>query len=94
MVPIARIADTQQSRSLGQDEYVLRPLLPAADNEPVRVFKARITAASEGQLFLYVNDSILYWPRNYYENNMGMAQVFVRRVMLDEPVAPQAAARK
>jgi uncharacterized protein (DUF2235 family) len=94
MVPIARIADTRQTRSLGQDEYVLRPLLPAADNEPVRVFKARITAASEGQLFLYVNDSILYWPRNYYENNSGMAQVFVRRVMLDEPVAPQAAARK
>ena len=94
MVPIARIADTNENRSLGQDEYVLRPLLPAADKERVRVFKSRITAASTGQLFLYVNDSILRWPKEYYSNNEGTAQVFVRRVMLDEPMAPQAAPRK
>jgi uncharacterized protein (DUF2235 family) len=94
MVPIARIADTTERNALGQDEYVLRPLLPSADAESARVFKSRITAASNGQLFLYVNDSILYWPRNYYLNNYGMAQVFVRRITLDEPMVPQAAARK
>jgi hypothetical protein len=72
----------------------LRPLLPSADAEPARVFKSRITAASSGQLFLYVNDLILRWPIEYYQNNYGTAQVFVRRVTLDEPMAPQAAARK
>jgi uncharacterized protein (DUF2235 family) len=94
MVPIARIADTPKSTFVGQDEYVLRPLLASADAEAARVFKSRITAASNGQLFLYVNDSILYWPRNYYLNNYGMAEVFVRRVTLDEPMAPAPAARK
>jgi hypothetical protein len=98
MVPIARIADTTEpnvwNNALGQDEYVLRPLLPSADAEPARVFKARITAASSGQLFLYVNDLILRWPIEYYENNYGTAQVFVRRVTLEEPMAPAAAARK
>jgi uncharacterized protein (DUF2235 family) len=94
MVPIARIADTPDSSFVGQDEYVLKPLLPSADAEPARIFKSRITAASNGQLFLYVNDSILYWPKDYYLNNYGMAQVFVRRITFDEPMAPAAAARK
>jgi hypothetical protein len=93
MVPIARIANTQ-SWSLGQDEYVLRPLLPSADEKPIKVFKSRITAASSGQLFLYVNDSILRWPKEYYSNNDGTAEVSVKQITLDEPMAPQAAARK
>lgn len=50
------------------------------------------TAQSSGELFLFVNDAIIYARPNgligTYKNNMGKAEVFVKRIAITgEPFA-------
>lgn len=81
MVPIARIASANRTTNVGQDEYVLRPVIPVNEGATNRHFKSRFTASSSGELFLYVNDSVLLWPWEFYSNNEGKSKVSVRRVV-------------
>jgi hypothetical protein len=51
---------------------------------------ADFTAAASGELFLYVNDAIQFFPffgpfDLYYQNNSGSAEVTVRRIPLPPP---------
>jgi len=61
--------------SIGMDEYALGPR------------GTMLTARTDGELFLYVNDAALINPRLitfFYDNNKGSATVTIRKV--DEPV--------
>jgi uncharacterized protein (DUF2235 family) len=60
----------------------------ACDNQlnvrPSRVLISDITADATGELFLYVNDAVLTWPRLieiFYHNNSGAAKVTVTRIL-------------
>jgi hypothetical protein len=54
------------------------------DRNPVlkTTFKATFRAAKDGELFIYVNDSIVVWRglKRYYENNKGEAQLKIAPV--------------
>ena len=63
--------------SKGRDEYVL-------GEQP-----ARFVARSSGELFLYVNDGIIVlYPRYFYDNNSGTANVTVTRIKEPPSVTP------
>jgi uncharacterized protein (DUF2235 family) len=75
--PIARIGWK------GTDEYPLIPRLSAtdeADDAPVRRLVSVVRARTSGELFLYVNDSMIELPglrTRFYRNNAGTARVTV-----------------
>ncbi len=89
--PIARIGDK------GNDEYPLSPSTPfpsgTAENEK-KVLATEIVARRDGELFLYVNDAVLFYPSQwcgfekslfgirceFYTNNHGTATVTIKRV--------------
>jgi hypothetical protein len=55
-----------------------------------RKLRARITAETDGELFLYVNDAVLSFPRltsTFMDNNAGTASVKVRRLGVRVPAA-------
>ncbi|MEH6434054.1 DUF2235 domain-containing protein [Massilia sp. DD77] len=68
--------------------------LRASDATPAerKVLVAEVTAKSTGELFLFVNDAVV-WPPNlhgyFYSNNLGSALVNVERLHMaaDEPAA-------
>jgi hypothetical protein len=79
--PVARIG------SHGNDEYVIEPDQPFADGEIRDSLYTRIRARRDGELFLYVNDALILWPRlHFYGNNHGKATVTVERI--EPPPAP------
>jgi hypothetical protein len=68
--PIARIG------KYGTDEYPLNPVAGSASDDKTLI--AEIKARKTGELFLYVNDSIVPGPRAwqvFYKNNKGYADV-------------------
>jgi hypothetical protein len=70
---IARVGET------GVDEYFLDPA-PVPDTNP-QVYKAKFTAQRSGEIFLYVNDTVIGLPwlsDRYYKGNKGTAKVTVR----------------
>jgi len=89
--PIARIGDK------GNDEYPLSPSTPfpagTAENEK-KFLATEIVARRDGELFLYVNDAVLFYPSQwcgfekslfgirceFYSNNKGTATVTIKRV--------------
>ncbi len=77
--PIARIG------ARGNDEYPLDAVDPLA---PKRLLTAEITARRSGELFLYVNDTVV-GPRqlrkSFYGNNIGTATVTVERIEAKAP---------
>ena len=80
--PIARIVNRERHAAgrAGQDEYVLRPLIPKARGETQTRLVSRIKAASDGELHIYLNDVLIFWGFNAYANNTAKANVTVRRV--------------
>lgn len=53
---------------------------------------ADITADATGELFVYVNDAIVLWPRAigyFYRNNSGIATVTVARIVAPQVVTSQ-----
>jgi hypothetical protein len=71
--PIVRIGGP------GLDEYLPEFKPEAADGN---LWKARFTARSEGEVFVYVNDSSIFpwFYRYFYSNNQGMAAVSLRKI--------------
>jgi hypothetical protein len=79
--PIARIG------SHSNDEYVLDPSPPFAAGETRDHLYTQIRARRDGELFIYVNDALIFWPGlHYYANNHGRATVTVERI--EAPPAP------
>ncbi|MDP1701443.1 MAG: DUF2235 domain-containing protein [Aestuariivirga sp.] len=80
--PIARIRKTAAGVP-GQDEYVLNPVFDTSKGR-LDCLVSDFTAKSPGELFLFVNDAVIYfWPNGLvhtYDNNNGMADVYVKRV--------------
>jgi uncharacterized protein (DUF2235 family) len=80
--PVARIRGPAADFA-GQDEYVLNPTF-ASSRERYDCLISDFTAQSSGELFLFVNDAIIYFVPNgligTYENNSGTAEVFVKRI--------------
>lgn len=76
--PFARIG------ARGNDEYPLNPLVPFAAGTPgdkKRLLVTEIRARRNGELFLYVNDALFFWPwLHTYGNNTGTAKVTSERV--------------
>jgi uncharacterized protein (DUF2235 family) len=88
--PIARIRKTAAGVP-GQDEYVLNPVFNTSKGR-LDCLVSDFTAQSSGELFLFVNDAVIYfWPNGLvhtYGNNNGMADVYVRRIAsIGEPFA-------
>jgi hypothetical protein len=85
--PVARITPGKRMArfSAGQDEYVLDPAFTGGANAP-RCLVSDFVAQSSGELFLYVNDAVLWlWPDvlvKTYANNGGTAKVHVRRIVM------------
>jgi hypothetical protein len=86
--PIARIG------VLGNEEYALAPNPPyqekrAGVDPPAERHRliAQITPHSTGELFVYVNDAAMFYPKpgRFYCNNIGTAKVCVERVRPDDP---------
>jgi hypothetical protein len=66
---------------IGSDERVLEPDDDLRSND----LDVQITPKRNGELFLYVNESVWAWPglRNYfYKDNIGTATVRVQRARL------------
>jgi len=76
--PIARIGET------GNDEYPLNPVDPFpldASIEEKRELITEIQARRDGELFIYANDAVFFWPWFHtYNNNRGTATVWIQRV--------------
>jgi len=93
--PIARIG------AHGNDEYPLEPLVPFATGETKKVLATEIRARRDGELFLYVNDAVLFYSSpwygfeegyfgircEFYSNNKGTATVRIQRV--EAPPIPE-----
>lgn len=89
--PIARIRNTENFAA-GQDEYVLNPTF-GSSRERYYCLVSDFTAQSSGELFLFVNDAIIYVRPDAlvgtYKNNMGNAEVYVKRIAIaGEPFTP------
>jgi hypothetical protein len=67
----------------GQDEYVLNPTFKSA-RPRYDCLVSDFTAQSSGELYLFVNDAILYFKPDglvgTYDNNGGKAEVYVKRI--------------
>lgn len=51
--------------------------------------ESKLTASKDGELFLYLNDAVVLHPRwipNFYDNNLGVARVTIKRVENIKPV--------
>jgi T6SS, Phospholipase effector Tle1-like, catalytic domain len=86
--PIARIG------THGNDEYPIEPLVPFAAGSPKRLLATEIQARRSGELFLYVNDAVMFYPSRwcgfekgplgirceFYSNNHGTAVVKIQRI--------------
>lgn len=88
--PIARIR-SHAPRAAGQDEYVLNPTF-GSSKKRYDCIVSDFTAQSSGELFLFVNDAIIFAKPNgsnmTYDNNRGMAEVYVKRIAIaGEPFA-------
>ncbi len=88
--PVARIR-THAPRVPGQDEYVLNPTF-ASSKKRYDCLVSDFTAQSSGELFLFVNDAIIYGKPDAllgtYKNNTGNAEVYVKRIAIaGEPFA-------
>jgi uncharacterized protein (DUF2235 family) len=89
--PVARIRTHAEQRAAGQDEYVLNPTF-GSSKKRYDCLVSDFTAQSSGELFLFVNDAIIYARPNAlvgtYENNRGKAEVYVKRIAIaGEPFA-------
>jgi hypothetical protein len=86
MKPVLRIGGR------GADEYPLDPVLPLPNEPSARyVLVSDFTARSSGELFLYVNDAVLFWPNFLvptYANNRARASVAVERLDGSEGLKP------
>jgi uncharacterized protein (DUF2235 family) len=82
--PIVRIRKAG-TLTAGQDEYVLNPTFRTAKPR-YDCLVSDFTTQSSGELFLFVNDAIIYaWPNavvGTYANNGGKAEVFVKRIAI------------
>ena len=88
--PIARIR-THAPRAAGQDEYVLIPTF-GSSKKRYDCLVSDFTAQSSGELFLFVNDAIVFAkpnrPNGAYDNNNGAAEVYIKRIAIaGEPFA-------
>ena len=88
--PVARIR-THAPRQPGQDEYILNPTF-GSSKKRYDCLVSDFTAQSTGELFLFVNDAIIYAQpdaiKGTYKNNSGTAEVYVKRVAIaGEPFA-------
>ena len=88
--PIARIR-THAPRVPYRDEYVLNPTF-LSSKKRYDCLVSDFMAQSSGELFLFVNDAIIYFLPNTvfgtYQNNGGKAEVFVKRIVIaGEPFA-------
>lgn len=81
--PVARIRTHAENRNAGQDEYVLSPTF-LSSKKRYDCLVSDFTAQSSGELFLFVNDAIIYFQPDglfeTYANNSGKAEVFVKRI--------------
>ena len=81
--PVARIRTRAENRKAGQDEYVLNPTF-LSSKKRYDCLVSDFTAQSSGELFLFVNDAIIYFQPDglikTYKNNNGKAEVFVKRI--------------
>ena len=89
--PVARIRTRVKSWSAGQDEYVLAPTFLSSEGS-YQCLVSDFTAQSTGELFLFVNDAIIYGTPDgvspTYKNNSGEAQIFIKRIAsIGEPFA-------
>ena len=72
------------------DERALVKVCGGRKLRPAQTLIADITPQSGGELFLYVNDAVLLWPRRtnlFYRNNSGTATVKVMPVLADAIVS-------
>jgi uncharacterized protein (DUF2235 family) len=88
--PIARIRKVVHGVP-GQDEYVLNPTFKTA-RPKYDCLVSDFTAESSGELFLFVNDAIVYFVPDgligTYKNNKGKADFYVKRIVsAGEPFA-------
>jgi uncharacterized protein (DUF2235 family) len=88
--PVARIRN-KETDVTGQDEYVLNPTF-LSSKKRYDCLVSDFTAQSSGELFLFVNDAIIYFqPDRWletYGNNRGKAEVFIKRIAIaGEPFA-------
>ncbi|HJU04078.1 MAG TPA: DUF2235 domain-containing protein [Nitrospiraceae bacterium] len=75
--PVARIG------TRGSDEYLLNPADLSLPDQATTKLVAEITARRDGELFLFVNDAVLPFPKAwqwFYKNNRGTATVTVQPV--------------
>jgi hypothetical protein len=88
--PVVRIRN-KETDVTGQDEYVLNPTF-LSSRKRYDCLVSDFTAQSTGELFLFVNDAIIYARPNMivgtYSNNRGKAEVFIKRIAIaGEPFA-------
>ena len=80
--PIVRIRQVVQGDA-GQDEYVLNPTFKSAKSR-YDCLVSDFAAESSGELYLFVNDAIIYFKPNglfgTYDNNGGKAEFYVKRI--------------
>jgi uncharacterized protein (DUF2235 family) len=85
--PIARIGER------GNDEYPLEPAPGFGTNGAKDHMYGEILARRGGELFLYVNDVVWFWPwLDQYYNNHGKASVTIQRA--EPPLAPSLSQQK
>jgi hypothetical protein len=86
MKPVLRIGKR------GADEYPLDPIVPMPNGRLDRhVLVSDFIARSSGELFLYVNDAVAFWPDLIfptYGNNRAQAEVTVERLDGSEGLVP------
>jgi uncharacterized protein (DUF2235 family) len=80
--PIARIRKVVNGVP-GQDEYVLNPTFKTA-RPKYDCLVSDFTAESSGELFLFVNDAVVYFVPDgligTYANNKGSAEFYIKRI--------------
>jgi hypothetical protein len=67
--------------SKGGEEHVLdlKPVTPGQGKQ----YEARLTPRSNGEVFLFVNDSVFGWPaphEYFYKNNHGTATIKIEHL--------------
>lgn len=82
------VADTMGNYEPAPESEARRVTADRWRGAPPRILVAEITPRKSGELFLYVNDSVLAIPGLvdlYYRNNLGTAKVKVERVKAPPP---------
>ena len=79
---VAWNADEAETREGDERDTCSGHALSSHLNPDGKVFETQFIARSSGELFLYVNDAVIFPPwTTFYCNNSGVARVLVQRIL-------------